>query len=301
MSVVEKKLGQEYLAFRYLVSYNYELNNDPQKKIRFYENIDKDIDFKSVLKQFNSIRKRKICVKNINYTILSSGSNNSIVSFKLGRTVIKNINNEQDGSLHREEYESLETINVFLDLENQIILIRNNRSIFSSINTPINILREFIRKEIKEKEYSVNIYPLVNESKFWDEINIFERIYMLRLDFNAPNMPLSQFKKTQSLLKDIQDITNNEKVSIVLQNEKGNLAIKKDSFIKELIDYILSLGGKYSIRARNRNGKVKTIDSSKNITSVDIAVNREPDEDNSDKVLSYIKVKANEVDNINNR
>lgn len=300
MSNVEKKLGQEYLTFRYLVSYNYELNNDPQPKLRFYENVDKDVDLRNVLIHLCSIRKSEICVKNINYTILSSGSNSSILSFKVGRTVMKNINNEENGSLHSEKYESLETINLFIDLDNQVILIRNNRSIFSSINTPINILREFIRNEIKEKEYSVNIYPLVNESMFWDEVKIFDRIYMLRLDFNAPNMALLQFKKTQNLLKYIQEVTNNEKGSFVFQNDKGNLQITKKSFVKELIDYILSLGGKYSIRARKKDGQVKTVDSSKNITSVNISLNRRPDEDNSDEILSYIKVKTNKVGKINN-
>ncbi len=69
-------------------------------------------------------------------------------------------------------------------------MLERNKSIFESIYTAIETFADFVRDKMRNFDYTVNIYPLVSNRKFWNYVETADEIYELDLELSAPNMAL---------------------------------------------------------------------------------------------------------------
>lgn len=174
---------------------------------------------------------------------------------------------------------------VIIDLENQIILIQEDSSVFKQKENSRKKLYEYLKKA-NDSMYTLSIDEITTTSDFW-EIVENEKVYKLNLNIKSPNF-FGGNTEAEELAKDIHQTTNATETNIQIINHDGDLKLKKKSLIS-YIKYIASGGGHWSLNTKN--GFVKS--GSKVVKNVHI---NNLESENDEALESSIKQAISKVD-----
>jgi hypothetical protein len=169
----------------------------------------------------------------------------------------------------------------FWDREEQVILVENKPSVFSSASVIAkafsHISNNIILAEVGLRSH---IHPKLLESAFWDTFSSFTYVNEVRFNLAAPNMFGNTKKEIGDFLHDVVDETNASEFSPVFKNQDGNLNLKSSSWLNAMIDWVKDGAGTWNIKGRNSHkDRYKTITSKQrakvlvvdgNITELDL-------------------------------
>lgn len=231
------------------------------------------------------------------YLFYGSQHFENVYIIKYARETNENIYIEGDNDINIEQIKEAKFVYLFIDTENQIILLERNQSVFSSIDNSVSVLEDFLRKHMREFDYVVNIYPLVSKRKFWNYIDSADEIYELTLELNAPNMAFFGHEDTRDVLQQIKETTNNEEFDLSFKNKEGRLRILREA-LGSWIDYIREVGGRYILKFSS-NGVTDTKTSETDTAKTYIP--RKKAEKYDDKELANIKNKLESMHKLEDR
>jgi hypothetical protein len=186
------------------------------------------------------------------YLLYGAQQKGNIYIFKFAKERNESIYTEGDIDIEKAEMKTTKFIYLFINVEHQIILIERNTTVFSKIESAVQALSDFFRQEMIKFDYLVNVYPLVSKMSFWNYIDEADFLYSLNLVMNAPNMAFLGNNDTREVLEEIKKSTNNEEFELTFTNKEGKLKIAKDT-LGNWINYIMEVGGRYSIRFKKNN------------------------------------------------
>ena len=231
------------------------------------------------------------------YLFYGFQNRDNIFIIKFARETKENIYIEGDDDIEIKGIKEAKFVFLIIDIEHQIVLVEKNSSVFQQVETSVNILAEYLRSQMRQYDYVVNIYPLVSKKKFWSYVESAEEIYELYLEMNAPNMPLFGNSDTRSVLEEIKKATNNEVLDISLKNKEGSLKILKEA-LGPYIEYVREVGGKYLLKfMRNGTRETKTSETDTAITYIE----SKRTEKYSDKELTDISDKLISIHSLESR
>lgn len=149
------------------------------------------------------------------------------------------------------------------DRSEQVILVENKTSVFSSANvaakTFSNISNNII---LAEHGFRAHVHPKTVENAFWETFESFEYVSEVKFNLAAPNLFGSTKKEIGDFLHEVVDETNASEFSPVFKNPDGNLNLKPSSWLNAMVDWVKDGAGTWSIRGkRTHKDKYKNIGS----------------------------------------
>ncbi|CEP83960.1 hypothetical protein [Paraclostridium sordellii] len=178
--------------------------------------------------------------------------NNNLFVCKLAKVqeIIKFEDNNNDFKKRIER--SYPFVYIIIDLENQIILIQEDSSVFKQKEDSRKKLYGYL-KNANDSMYTLSIDEITTTSDFW-EIVENEKVYKLNLNIKSPNF-FGGNTEAEELAKDIHETTNATETNIQIINNDGDLKLEKKS-LTSFIKYIASGGGRWTLHTKN--GRVKS-------------------------------------------
>jgi hypothetical protein len=167
------------------------------------------------------------------------------------------ISKRSNVQLHDREFEIYNEDNYppvvwFWDREEQVILVENKPSVFSSAavaaKTFSNISNNIV---LAESGLRAHIAPKLIESAFWETFNSFKYVNEVRFNLTAPNMFGSTKKEIGDFLHEVVEETNASEFAPVFKNKDGNLNLKQSSWLNAMVDWVKEGAGNWSIKGRN--------------------------------------------------
>lgn len=287
-----KEKRSPFFAFRYLVT-----PISSQISITQQLNQNKEVLISAIIEDLSNSRKTEWTRGNKRYLFYGSQSKENVHIIKFARETNEKIYIEDDDDIEIQGIKEAKFVYLIIDTLNQIVLIERNVSVFNSIDNSVNVLADFLRKEMKIYDYVVNIYPLATKKKFWNYVANADEIFELTLEMNAPNMAFFGHEDTREVLRKIKEATNNEEFDISFKNKEGNLKITRET-IGRWVDYVREVGGKYLLKyAVNGEKETRT---SKNDT-VKTYIERKKKELYTDYEMENIKSKLNSINSLESR
>jgi hypothetical protein len=220
-----------------------------------------------------------------------------IYIIKFARETNENIYIEGDEDIEIRGIKEAKYVYLIIDTKHQIILIERNVSVFKQIKSPVNILADYFRNQMRNFDYVVNIYPLVSKKKFWNYVDSAEEIYELSLEMNAPNMALFGNSDTRDVLQQIKEVVNNEVFGLSFKNKEGRLKVLREA-LGGYIEYVREVGGKYMLKFK-RNGIRETKTSETDTAKT--YIERKKTEKYTDEELQNISDKLNSIHTLESR
>lgn len=287
---MEKK--SPFYAFRYLVTPISEIPS-------LFDQIrpDKKELISSIIQNFSESAKTEKTLGAKRFLFYGFQRNERINIFKFAKESLENIFVEGETDILVEKIKEAKFVYVIIDTENQIILIERNMSVFPKVETSINYLGKILRETMQVHDYAVNIYPLSTNYKFWNYVESADLIYELKIEMNAPNMPLFGNSSTRKLLQQIKNDTNNEKFQMSFINLDGKLKVVKDT-MGDYINYILEVGGKYFL-SFSKDGVKDTKTSQSDISKT--YINRKKEEKYTEVEIENITTKIESIHKLDTR
>jgi hypothetical protein len=223
------------------------------------KHLDKDIKlFEDALdkaKERNDEFSIKVYIKDLDKGVMSG-----VVSKK---TDVKL--HDRNFKLHQEE--DFPPVVWFWDREEQVILVENKRSVFSSASVASKTFENIANNiTLAENSLRAHIKPKLVESAFWDTFNSFNFVSEVRLSLVTPNLFGKTKKEIGEFLHEVSDETNASEFSPVFKNPDGNLHLKPSAWLNAMIDWIKDGAGEWSIRGKRKpKDKYKTINSKQRV------------------------------------
>ncbi|MEW5838647.1 MAG: hypothetical protein AB1717_07435 [Pseudomonadota bacterium] len=118
--------------------------------------------------------------------------------------------------------------------------------------------------------HRVFIEPKTSKAEFWSTVDAHKKIYRLELKLISPNI-LRTNEKAREVLQELKKLYGQDEMSLVLENESGNLEIPEET-IADYIDYIAEGEGKWTLITEGKKGGKKKHTSEKAAVSVELPV-----------------------------
>ena len=226
-------------------------------------------DEKQEVLEFEETERKKI-VKNKNntlHTILSQLSNNESESrFKYNRMIeqippncfLIKIGRKKTVPIEYKDFtkteaESWPSIRLFIDNDPaiQLIAIEENIDAFPSYKTPLKIIKEAIREQLKKAKLEMYISQLFYPSSFWELVEQSgKNIAAVKFNLITPNM--SNISAT--LTSDIKSMAKDADAHItkieLSAHRDQHLKLIDNETVRGIVEYAAAGGGKTSVRLR---------------------------------------------------
>jgi hypothetical protein len=183
-------------------------------------------------------------------------------------------------------------IYLFVDPTRQIVLVQKKAKVFSGLETGVKYFETFLQDRMTHHHYTVKLQPLANTDKFWEAVATADGIYELSLTLNAPNM-LFGSNAIREQLDELQKETNNDQVTIKLENRDGNLHVDKNIFGR-FLEYIFTVGGRSKL-VRRVGDSIETRTNLDDIKST--RIDADPESTISDEEMKNISDKMKHIHN----
>ncbi|XQF92788.1 hypothetical protein ACOBV9_17795 [Pseudoalteromonas espejiana] len=149
------------------------------------------------------------------------------------------------------------------DRSEQVILLENKRSVFSSANVAAKAFSKISNNLVlAERGVRAHVNPKTVDSAFWDVFESFEYVSEVKFNLSAPNLFGSTKKEIGDFLHEVVDETNASEFSPVFKNPDGNLNLKPSSWLNAMVDWVKDGAGTWNIRGkRSLKDEYKSIGS----------------------------------------
>lgn len=145
-------------------------------------------------------------------------------------------------------------------IQKQIVFIERNSEVFATPNTATKRLETFFDSKLSHAGISVAIEAIKSQKEFWEEVEEFDKIEDVRLEFDAPNWWGSK-NNVDDLINDTYEASFFEKLKISFKNTTVGLKFTKDKF-GAAIERLSAGTGNFLLKGK-KNGEDKTIVSEK--------------------------------------
>lgn len=243
-SQVKKKIKELY-AFRG----NIILTNSSEETRKLNNSISKNKIFASFFKYLKEIKSDNLKYQNQKYSLVIIEKYDTIIHCQLNK-----IYNENKKCVTSKIVNNF-SINFFVELKSQKILIEGDEN----YSTFISIIENIMNKYLKYYGAAININCIVQEEEFWKKFYEFDGIKSIKIDFTVPNLFGANDALTD-FLKSVNENTGATNVLLNLTNPEGDLNIDKEK-IKHIAQYSFEGGGKLEIKGQDKEKKSKTIKS----------------------------------------
>lgn len=140
----------------------------------------------------------------------------------------------------------------FWDRSEQVILVENKTSVFSSAAIAAKTFSHIANNIIlSESGFRAHVHPKLIESAFWDTFNSFQYVSEVRFTLAAPNIFGNTKKEIGDFLHEVVDETNASEFTPIFKNADGNLNLKRSKWLDAMIDWVKDGAGNWSIKGRN--------------------------------------------------
>jgi len=149
------------------------------------------------------------------------------------------------------------------DRSEQVILLENKRSVFSSANVAAKAFSKISNNIVlAERGVRAHVNPKTVDSAFWEVFESFEYVSEVKFNLSAPNLFGSTKKEIGDFLHEVVDETNASEFSPVFKNPDGNLNLKPSSWLNAMVDWVKDGAGTWNIRGkRSLKDQYKSIGS----------------------------------------
>lgn len=149
------------------------------------------------------------------------------------------------------------------DREEQVILVENKTSVFSSASVAAKSFSKIANNlYLAEKALRAHIEPKTTESAFWEAFDSFAHVKEVSFSLSAPNLFGSTKKEIGDFLHEVVDETNASEFSPVFKNKDGNLSLKPSSWLNAMVDWVKEGAGSWKIKGKSSHKeKYKVISS----------------------------------------
>jgi len=149
------------------------------------------------------------------------------------------------------------------DRNEQVILVENKTSVFSSANVAAKAFSNISNSiTLADRGVRAHVHPKTVDSAFWDVFESFEYVSEVKFNLAAPNLFGSTKKEIGEFLHEVVDETNASEFSPVFKNPDGNLNLKPSSWLNAMVDWVKDGAGTWNIRGkRSLKDKYKSIGS----------------------------------------
>jgi hypothetical protein len=178
-----------------------------------------------------------------------------LIAFKIGKKHLRARGTHSEKKFGEVEEEHFPASTVLWSADSQIIFIEKPKKDQMSVNSIINNLQTYLSGRLQAYGYVVFIAQLPYKSTFWELIDKYDIKYSVEFTLFAPN-----FLGVSSGAKDLVDSNkkdyNADKTSIKLENEEGNLQIKRgNKKIEDILTYIVAGAGRWNAVVGTDAGK----------------------------------------------
>ena len=189
-----------------------------------------------------------------------------LLFYKIAKEKVGLTYKEGDSDILGEIGKNWSVVNFVVHPPTQQILIQHESKEFKDSSTPVNALKHYLTGLTVINDYVISIDEKPSKREFWSHLEEATSVYVVSFKLNSLNLELGG-SDIRNAINAISDDFNNEELDITLRNRQGNLTLAKDD-IKGYIDYIHTLGGKYTLVYKSAKTKVKkAITSFSNIIS----------------------------------
>ncbi len=141
----------------------------------------------------------------------------------------------------------------------QRILIEDNPSSFSDTDVVRNIIKATLVKPLKEYGLCVDIQREFKASEFWDIVNQYESISMVRFHIQYPNLP-RVYDSIKKMLSEASAATNSKRTTLELRSnddESLELARENDDLVS-LAKASADSGSQIVLKVKKIKRQIKT-------------------------------------------
>jgi hypothetical protein len=164
--------------------------------------------------------------------------------------------------------------------DDQLLIIQDRVSAFSSTDTVANIILRGTRGSLEKIGLSLQIEPLFNKAYFWGLVNQYSnRITWVEFEFVTPNM--ANISKTlANTLKTLGKETNAVREQLTLQSDKSSsLDIsQKNATIQGLVEYTSQGAGDIKLKIKGIRKRFQTSTSRREVHLSGVEITAGPKE-----------------------
>lgn len=188
------------------------------------------------------------------------------------------------------EYDSYPFIYVIVDLDAQVALVQRKSSVFKNPGGAKAALAALVKEFLADDNYYFSLEEITSNASFWDAVKAADLVYDLELKLESPNF-LGAGYTTTGFLKRVQEVTNNDRLSIRLSNESGELELSRQEY-EDAIDYVADGGGSWSLTTASGDSRRVTHKSDEFVRVIDLRISDQRPLDDGDVIVEIRRVGA---------
>lgn len=156
------------------------------------------------------------------------------------------------------------------DLHEQYIFVQRDWK-FGTQQQVANAIQAGLRSPVMEKyNHRVFVEAKSRTAEFWSVIEKHKKIYRFEINLIAPNI-LRTNEKARDALKELKKLYGQDKVSMAMANESGDLKVPKEP-LGEYIEYASEGEGRWTLVTEGKRGGKKKHTSDKVAISIELTI-----------------------------
>lgn len=118
--------------------------------------------------------------------------------------------------------------------------------------------------------YRIFVEPKTHAEWFWQVVKEHKQIFKIQLTLISPNI-LETNRKARDALSALENVFNQDEVTITLENEAGEIKVPQNP-TSDYLDYIAEGEGSWRVTTEGPNGRKKTYSSAQRTEVIDLPV-----------------------------
>ena len=170
------------------------------------------------------------------------------------RRSVKRFEIETDGSdvIQREE-DSFPYAYLIVNLEWQVVLIERKPDVFKNPGGAKGAFSALVKTFMADDNYYFSLDEITATASFWDTVESADAVFDVTLKLKSPNF-LGAGYTTTELLSRIKKVSNNDSVTVRLEDESGRLQVPRSEF-EDAVEYATAGGGTWAITTSSGGAK----------------------------------------------
>lgn len=198
---------------------------------------------------------------------------------------VKRYEMEPDQSdIAERELDSYPYVYVIIDTSFQLVLIQRKSTVFKNAGGAKAALSALVKQFLSDENYYYSLDEITASTSFWDTVDNADEVYDVTLKLKSPNF-LGSGYNTTDMLRRLQSVTNNDKVSLKLSNSSGELKMPRDEY-DDAIEYITAGGGSWSATTSTGGARRITHKSDEFVKTVEVKVSEQRPLDDGEIIIA---------------
>ena len=182
------------------------------------------------------------------------------------------------------DIDSYPYVYIIVDTSMQIVMMQRKSSVFSSVGGAKGSFEALVKTFMSDDNYYFSLDEITASTSFWDTVENADEVYDVTLKLKSPNF-LGAGYSTTDLLRRLQNVTNNDRLSLKLSNSSGELDMSRDEY-DDTIEYITAGGGSWSATTSTGGARRVTHKSDEFVKTVEVKVSEQIPLDDGEIIIA---------------